>query len=659
MTDTADPAAQPASVSEAGEYRVLARKYRPQTFDDLLGQGALVRTLKNAFEQNRVHHAFVLTGVRGVGKTTTARIIAKGLNCIGPDGTGGPTMQPCGVCDNCRAITEDRHVDVLEMDAASHTGVGDIRELIENIRYRPVSARYKVYIIDEMHMLSNAAFNALLKTLEEPPEHAKFIFATTEIRKVPITVLSRCQRFDLRRIDIAQLIELFQKVCGSEGVVAEEEALRMIARAADGSARDGLSILDQAVALSSGPVTAEQVADMLGLVDRNGIYDLFEDLMAGRIAAALDRLTDLHAGGADPLVVIQDLMDLTHGVTRMKAAPQAAGANDLSEAERDRGRALADRLPVPALTRAWQMLSKGIAEVQGAPVPIDAAEMVLIRLAYSADLPDPADLVRILTDRPLSASGPTSTGASASGVSAASTGPAMGSGEAPARPPAPVQAPAEPQPPEPSSEPLSEALTEPAAPDVSAGPPQSLEDTAPHQNAPEADAVPAFITEGPPPVELEAELDGDPEDGIDPVPSDFVGVADLAFRRGEAILSAQLVNAVHCVAFEPGRLIIRPEAGTDPRIAAQLAAHLPHWTGRDWMVEISEDEGAPTLRAQRAAALAEVHAKAAQDPVVAKALELFPGATIERVVDTATSAPTDPEPDETELPRRAGQASEG
>jgi DNA polymerase-3 subunit gamma/tau len=304
MTDATPAAPQADNAAPAAEYRVLARKYRPQTFDDLVGQDTLVRTLRNAFALNRVHHAFVLTGVRGVGKTTTARIIAKGLNCVGPDGSGGPTMTPCGVCDHCRAIAEDRHVDVLEMDAASRTGIGDIREIIESVRYRPVSARYKIYIIDEVHMLSKAAFNGLLKTREEPPEHVKFIFATTEIRQIPITVLSRCQRFDLRRIDTAMLTALFEKVCRAEAVEAEAEALRMIARAADGSARDGLSILDQAMAQAVGQVTADQVRDMLGLVDRERLYDLFEAVMAGRIADALDGLRRLYDGGADPVVVI-------------------------------------------------------------------------------------------------------------------------------------------------------------------------------------------------------------------------------------------------------------------------------------------------------------------------------------------------------------------
>lgn len=654
---TPAPDASGAPAIAAGEYRVLARKYRPQTFDDLMGQDALVRTLRNAFEQNRVHHAFVLTGVRGVGKTTTARIIAKGLNCIGPDGAGGPTMKPCGVCDNCRAIAEDRHVDVLEMDAASHTGVDDVRELIENVRYRPVAGRYKVYIVDEVHMLSKNAFNALLKTLEEPPEHAKFIFATTEIRKVPITVLSRCQRFDLRRIDIALLIQLFERVCAAEGVEAESEALRLIARAADGSARDGLSILDQAIALALGPVTVAGVRDMLGLVDRERVYDLFEAVMGGRIGDALTVLADLYDGGADPVVVIQDLMELTHTVTRLKAAPQAAGANDLGEAERDRGRALATTLAVPALTRSWQMLAKGLGEVQVAPVPIAAAEMVLIRIAHSADMPDPADLVRLLTDgTPLPASaaipgGPS--GAPASGPAAASPASASPIAAPAVEPVGDVAAePARQRAPESASESVPESVPESALEAV-AGPTSSSGDVPP------MDDVPDFVTAGPPPEDDEGPA-GDPDDAVDPVPTDFAGIADLAFRRGEAILAAQLTNAVHPVTVEPGRLEIRPQKGVDPRQLSQLAGHLSRWTGRDWTVEISDEEGGPTLREQRAAEKAAMRAELAAHPVVAKVLELFPGAEIDTVVELSA-----PEPETAEAPAdipndppRAGQANE-
>ena len=386
----------PSAEKEApGEYRVLARKYRPQTLDDLKGQDALVRTLQNALASGRLAHAFVLTGVRGVGKTTTARIIAKGLNCIGPDGAGGPTVTPCGVCDACRSITEDRHVDVMEMDAASRTGVDDIREIIDGVRYKPVSARYKVYIIDEVHMLSRNAFNALLKTLEEPPEHVKFIFATTEIRKVPVTVLSRCQRFDLRRFDVSELMALFRTICGKEGVAADEEALALISRAADGSARDGLSILDQAMALADSKITAFQVQDMLGLADRALVFDLFEKVIGGKIAEALGVVRTTYASGADPVVILQDLLDLTHLITRLKLARESA-LESASELERTRGVAFADQLTLPILARTWQMLLKGLGEVQASPSTLAALEMVLIRLAYTADLPSPGDLVKAI-----------------------------------------------------------------------------------------------------------------------------------------------------------------------------------------------------------------------------------------------------------------------
>ena len=619
MTDAAPPADAPAP---SAEYRVLARKYRPQTFAELVGQETLVRTLRNAFAQNRIHHAFVLTGVRGVGKTTTARIVAKGLNCSGPDGTGGPTMTPCGVCDHCRAIAEDRHVDVLEMDAASRTGIGDIREIIESVRYRPVSARYKVYIIDEVHMLSKPAFNGLLKTLEEPPEHVKFIFATTEIRQIPVTVLSRCQRFDLRRIEVPVLTGLFEKVCATEGVEAEAEALRMIARAADGSARDGLSILDQAMALATGPVTALQVRDMLGLVDRERVYDLFEAVMAGRIADALDLLRMLYDGGADPVVVIQDLMELTHAVTRLKAAPKAAGANDLGEAERDRGRRLAETLPVPALTRSLQMLAKGLGEVQQATVPIAAAEMVLIRLGYAADLPDPADLVRLLTEGAVS-------------------------------PPAPVGAPA----PSPGAPGTARAVTDRAPAQPHTAPPAAVTATASPapDDAPSAVAAPTEALDGPPAHVTEGPPLEDEDAGPAPVPPTFRAVVELFRGRGERVLAARLASQVHCVAYAPGRLDIRPKEGVDPAIAAQVGAHLRRWTDRPWDVRVSRDEGEPTLDEQRSSAEQAFHARLAEHPVVAKVLELFPGARFEEV--TVPPPEAAPPPDDEETPDDADTAA--
>lgn len=380
----------------AQEYRVLARKYRPQNFDELIGQDALVRTLKNAIEGGRIAHAFMLTGVRGVGKTTTARIIAKALNYTGPDGTSGPTVGDTADCDVCRAIAEDRHPDVMEMDAASRTGVDDIREILDGVRYAPVSARYKVYVIDEVHMLSKNAFNALLKTLEEPPSHVKFIFATTEIRKVPVTVLSRCQRFDLRRVDVETLSAHFISICEKEGVKAEDEAIALIARAADGSVRDGLSLLDQAMAMGAADqVTTTDVAAMLGATDRVRILDLVEKSLGGEPKESLTILQDLYRMGADPRVVIQDMMDMIHGLSILNIDPQA-GLDSLPYAAMDKAKAMAAQLTAPQCQKAWQILLKGLAELHNAPNPQKAAEMVVLRLIYAADLPDPADLIKKL-----------------------------------------------------------------------------------------------------------------------------------------------------------------------------------------------------------------------------------------------------------------------
>jgi len=378
-------------------YRVLARKYRPANFEELIGQDAMVRTLSNAIESGRLAHAFILTGVRGVGKTTTARIIAKALNCTGPDGSGGPTISPCGVCENCKAIAESRHVDVMEMDAASRTGVDDIREIIEGVRYASVSARFKIYIIDEVHMLSRNAFNALLKTLEEPPEHVKFIFATTEIRKVPVTVLSRCQRFDLRRISIDQLNDHFRKLAALENYQIDDKALAMISRAAEGSVRDGLSLLDQAFAHGAGTVSEQQVRDMLGLADRAQVLDLYKAVMRGKTADALTQLRHQYDHGADPVVILSDMLELTHWLTRLKVVPDAGEDIVTSESERKQGLEMATALTMPVLTRAWQMLLKGLEEVRFAPSPLAAAEMVLVRMTYASGLPTPGDMIRQLT----------------------------------------------------------------------------------------------------------------------------------------------------------------------------------------------------------------------------------------------------------------------
>jgi DNA polymerase-3 subunit gamma/tau len=382
-------------------YQVLARKYRPQTFADLIGQDAMVRTLKNAFEADRIAQAFMLTGIRGTGKTTTARIIAKGLNCIGPEGNGGPTTDPCGICENCKAIAEGRHVDVLEMDAASHTGVQNIRDaIIETVSYRAAQARYKIFIIDEVHMLSTSAFNALLKTLEEPPAHVKFLFATTEIRKVPVTVLSRCQRFDLRRIEPEVMIAHLKGVAAKESAEIAEEALALITRASEGSVRDAMSLLDQAIAHGAGETGAEQVRAMLGLADRGRVLDLFEAIMGGDAAGALAELGAQYADGADPVAVLRDLAEVTHWLSVVKITPDAAEDPTIGAGERARGQELSGRLPMRALTRMWQMLLKALEEVRLAPNAMMAAEMAVIRLTHVADLPTPGDLVKKLTEAP-------------------------------------------------------------------------------------------------------------------------------------------------------------------------------------------------------------------------------------------------------------------
>ncbi|MCH8169333.1 MAG: DNA polymerase III subunit gamma/tau, partial [Proteobacteria bacterium] len=403
--DDSPPSSKPAGgTTKTGAYQVLARKYRPGHFGDLIGQEAMVRTLTNAFAHDRIAHAFILTGVRGVGKTTTARIIAKGLNCIGRgDGNGGdgPTIDPCGTCDACVSIAEGRNVDVLEMDAASNTGVGDVREIIDSVRYRAAAARYKVYIIDEVHMLSTSAFNALLKTLEEPPEHVKFIFATTEIRKVPVTVLSRCQRFDLRRIEPEAMLAHLRGIADREAAKISDEALALITRAAEGSVRDALSLLDQAIAHGAGAgaeTGAAEVRAMLGLADRGRVFDLFEAIMRGDAKAALEELGAQYADGADPAVVLRDLAELTHWVSVVKISAEAAEDPTVSTAERARGRDLAGRLSMRVLTRTWQMLLKAIEEVPIAPSAMMAAEMAVIRLTHVADLPPPEELVRRLTE---------------------------------------------------------------------------------------------------------------------------------------------------------------------------------------------------------------------------------------------------------------------
>jgi DNA polymerase III subunit gamma/tau len=402
-------------MSETPAYQVLARKYRPQTFADLIGQEAMVRTLRNAFEANRIAHAFVMTGVRGVGKTTTARIIAKGLNCIGPAGAAGPTIEPCGECGPCRAIAEGRHVDVLEYDAASNTQVDKMREILASIPYRPTEARYKIVIFDEVHMLSSGSFNALLKTLEEPPAHVKFIFATTEIRKVPVTILSRCQRYDLKRIEPEVMMAHLHSILLKEGAQVAEDALALITRAAEGSVRDALSLLDQAIAHGAGETSAEQVRAMLGLADRGRVLDLFDLVMRGDAAAALSELSAQYADGADPMAVLRDLAEITHWISVIKITPEAAEDPTTPPDERARGLDMSQRLAMRSLSRMWQMLLKALEEVALAPNAMMAAEMAIIRLTHVADLPDPETLIRKLQSLPQPSSAPAPTAPRPSG----------------------------------------------------------------------------------------------------------------------------------------------------------------------------------------------------------------------------------------------------
>ena len=596
-------------------YRVLARKYRPGTFSELIGQEPMVRTLRNAIEQGRLAHAFILTGVRGIGKTTTARLVARALNCIGPDGNGGPTVDPCGVCEHCLSIAESRHVDVLEMDAASRTGVDDIREIIEGVRYAPGSARFKIYIIDEVHMLSRNAFNALLKTLEEPPEHVKFVFATTEIRKVPITVLSRCQRFDLRRIETATLADYFTDIAGRENADVEPEAMNLIARAADGSVRDGLSLLDQAIAHGAGTTATEQVRTMLGLGDRLLVMDLFKDLMGGDIKAALENLRAQYNAGADPVTTMQDLLELTHWITQLKAVPAAAESLEAPEAERTFGTEMASQLSMPTLTRAWQMLLKGLEEVRMAPLALSATEMVLIRLAYATDLPSPADLVRKLTKE----------GAAATPQASPSAAPSQPSASAQAQSQSQSPAPSQTAP---NGEPTSQVTSlHGTAIEANGGGQPQMAIAPEHHSEPE----PASVAD-----ETEPEA---PEESFGP--ANFQEVLAMCQEKSELRLAADLTNNVHLVSFNPGKIELRLTEKARPNLPNLLSQVLREWTGYNWMVMVSKLEGADTLREQRIANDQRLHDEVSATPLVMAALETFPGAKITGITENAGPAPDD------------------
>ena len=554
-------------MTDQPQYQVLARKYRPETFADMVGQDAMVRTLKNAFAADRIAQAFIMTGIRGTGKTTTARIIAKGMNCIGPDGKGGPTTEPCGQCEHCVAIMEGRHVDVMEMDAASRTGVGDIREIIDSVHYRAASARFKIYIIDEVHMLSKNAFNALLKTLEEPPEHVKFIFATTEIRQVPVTVLSRCQRFDLRRIEPETQIALLRKIATAEGAEIADEALALITRAAEGSARDAQSLLDQAISHGAGETTADQIRAMLGLADRGRVLDLFDMILRGEAAAALTELSEQYADGADPMAVLRDLAEVCHWISVIKITPEAADDPTISPDERTRGLAMAADLPMRVLSRMWQMLLKALEEVAMAPNAMMAAEMAVIRLTHVADLPSPEELVRKLQDAtPPPSGGPSGGRPAPQGSSAA-------------------------------------AISSTSAPTHSGpgGPSASGAQTA---VALETNALQHYAR--------------------------FEDVVELIRTHRDVKLLVEVETGLRLVSYQPGRIEVNPTPDAARDLVGRLGARLQAWTGNRWAISIAEG-GDPTIAETRDAAENAIRAEAERHPLVQAVIAAFPKATITEI----------------------------
>lgn len=561
-------------------YRVLARKYRPQTFADLIGQEVLVRTLTNAFASGRIAHAFVLTGIRGIGKTTTARIIARGLNCIGPDGQGEPTTDPCGVCPNCIAIAEDRHVDVIEMDAASRTGVDDVREIIDSVQYAPVSARYKVYIIDEVHMLSKNAFNALLKTLEEPPPHVKFIFATTELRKIPVTIISRCQKFDLKRVELDELAQHLVNVSAKENITLPADCAQLIAAAAEGSVRDALSLLDQAIAMHTDAqgniaISAPSVREMLGLADKTQLFTLLQQLFTGATDKALAGAQQLHTQGADPAMLLSDLLEITHYLTRILAAPALVQNMHYSPAEQQLAADMAKQLNVPALTRAWQILSRGADEMRHASNAKAILEMILVRLGYASQLPTPAELVRAVQN------GTASSGASPAPRVASSGGTAGVHQLAPA---------------------VSTASVGTVAPTSST--------VMRNGNTSAATAI------QPQPQQQPVEL------------HNYAEMVQLFELKREGILAAHMINDFRLVHFAPGRIEVKPIAHIAPDVPARINRRLKEWTSQNWQVIFSEAEGEPTIREQRQAAAAKAKEYALSHPKVRAVLEAFPTAQV-------------------------------
>ena len=545
-------------MTETVKYRVLARKYRPSTFSDLIGQEALVRTLSNAINSGRIAQSYILTGIRGVGKTTSARIIAKALNCTGVDGKGSMTTNPCGVCENCRAISEDRHVDVQEIDAASNTQVDNIREIIQSARYNPVSARFKIYIIDEVHMLSKSAFNALLKLLEEPPERVKFIFATTEIRKVPLTILSRCQRFDLRRVSSLEIANFFKKISEKEEIEISDEALQIIAKSADGSVRDGLSLLDQAIAHSGGKIDSNMVRSMLGLADRSVLFSLFESLMEGDTLSALKLFNEQHLSGADPLSILNDLLDIVHWLTKIKISPILADDISVPEIERIKGKELSDKLSLPILNRVWQLLLKGVGEIKISPSPFQAMEMLLIRISYASEVPLPIDLVKEIKKKSL------------------------------------------------TSDLRNEILN------------KNIDNKVKEVSLPIKGEVGSSSVSK--------------EEGIKI--STLSDISALAKSKGEMMLGFNIESFLHQVKISPGYLEIRPDTDAPRDIVSKLKHYLKEWTGEEWEVIISSEEGEETLRHQKEERDAHLKDFLVQDPLVESILNTFPGSIMKEAIPT-------------------------
>ncbi len=548
-------------------YRALARTYRSKHFGELIGQDVLVRTLSNAIEKNRIHHAYMFTGVRGVGKTSTARILAKAINYAGPDGTSGPTIGPTDDCLICKAIGEDRHPDVIEIDAASNTGVDDVRQIIENVRYAPTQARYKVFIIDEVHMLSKAAFNALLKTLEEPPPHVVFMMATTEIRKVPITILSRTQRFDLRRIEMPVLADHYKKIAGFEKIVVDDEALHVMARAADGSVRDGLSIFDQAIAQSAGEkITAKLLHDMLGQADRQGVANLFAQLMNGKIAEALMVLAELHNSGADPAALLDDLLDYTHLLTRIKVTPSVADDPLLSAPLREQAAALADQFQLSSLSRVWQMLLKSVPEVANAPQPLQALEMVLIRVGFAATLPPLEEILK--------------------------------------------------KTPELSDKPSVETRNAFSAP-----PPSSFNPAPSAMRVAASNAAPISVKAVAKPVE-------EPVATYQNVIADLPSLVELCEEKNEHMMAADLFTNVRVAKFQPGQIHLSMLQGASRDLVGSMQKRLHEWTGQRWVIAVTSNATEPTL-AERANANKNTAITAAYaDPAIQAVQKILPSLQI-------------------------------